>query len=314
MKLISNYYNGNSKVLLFDNGTKIRICKEEKSITEFPETIDLKITNKCNYGCPFCHENSTPDGKEATLKNVSDIINGMRKGTEIALGGGSLSTISESKFNEIVLLGTYGDKIMNATFKLEEIKIVENFSGFTFLNGIGISFIDTPSNRERLLEIKEKYNKKMVVHVINGIVSLDTMNWLAENNFKVLVLGYKNFRRGINYMADDVKRKMALLSDNIKKYMSTMKVISFDNLSLEQLDIKNKVSKEKWEQSYMGNEGTISMFIDAVNMVCGKNSLTPEDKRIPLKFSDDQHYYLKDYYKSRTEVIEDAFEKIKNID
>jgi len=314
MKLIGQYLNGNNTVLIFDNGTKIRTCKDEVSYTDFPETIDLKITNRCNYGCPFCHENSTPDGEIANIHTVYNIIRGMHTGTEIALGGGSLTTVGEKYLEKILICCYQKGIIVNATFKLEEIPIVKKWNGvYRNLYGIGVSFIDTPENRTKLLE---NYDKRMVIHVINGIVTEETLNWLAENNFKVLVLGYKNFRRGVNYLSEDVYRKMASLSQNIDKYFTSMNVISFDNLALEQLKIKEKLSKEKWEQSYMGDEGSISMFIDAVNNVCGKNSITPEELRIKFDFSIPAYAlnYLSDENEFCRNTMKDLFQAIKKLD
>jgi hypothetical protein len=41
-------------------------------------------------------------------------------------------------------------------------------------------------------------------------------------------------------------------------------LVSFDNLALEQLNIKDKVSPNEWERSYMGDDGSFTMYVDLV--------------------------------------------------
>ena len=53
-----------------------------------PESIDLKITNRCNMNCPMCHEDSTPDGADADLSNLA-FLDTLSPYTEIAIGGGN---------------------------------------------------------------------------------------------------------------------------------------------------------------------------------------------------------------------------------
>ena len=69
-KLLSEYINGNYKVRLFSDGTKIRFSNDDEFHPEFPESIDLKITNRCDLRCLMCHEKSTPNGKNADLNNL----------------------------------------------------------------------------------------------------------------------------------------------------------------------------------------------------------------------------------------------------
>lgn len=63
------YKNGNTLVTLLNDGTKIREY-EGTPISEFPESIDIKITNYCDLACSFCF---TPDMKVLTLNGKIDI-------------------------------------------------------------------------------------------------------------------------------------------------------------------------------------------------------------------------------------------------
>ena len=58
------YLNGNY-VVYWKGDTLIKRALRvgEDLISEFPDSIDLKVTNKCSWGCDFCHESSNPGGK-----------------------------------------------------------------------------------------------------------------------------------------------------------------------------------------------------------------------------------------------------------
>lgn len=56
MALIGRYRNGNYDVLIFEDGTKVRKNDLDFFEAESPESMDIKITNQCDMGCPMCHE------------------------------------------------------------------------------------------------------------------------------------------------------------------------------------------------------------------------------------------------------------------
>ena len=66
------------------------------------------------------------------------------------------------------------------------------------------------------------------------------------------------------------------------------KVISFDNLSLKQLNVKSYMSQEEWDKFYMGDDGldgdqtSATFFCDLVERKFAKNSCAPEEERYPL--------------------------------
>lgn len=86
-KILYKYQNGNTTVTILENGTKIREY-EDTPFIELPESVDCKITNMCDLNCPYCHEQSTINGKYADLEKLKTILLGLHPGTELALGGG----------------------------------------------------------------------------------------------------------------------------------------------------------------------------------------------------------------------------------
>ena len=91
MKLLGMYRNGNFTTTLFSDGTKIRETKEDEFVPDFAESMDVKITNQCDMGCPFCHENSTINGKHGDILNEK-FINTLHPYQEVAIGGGDVTS------------------------------------------------------------------------------------------------------------------------------------------------------------------------------------------------------------------------------
>lgn len=87
--LIIKKKNGNYAYKIYSDGTKIRQSKQ-KYVVDSPENIDLKITNKCDLGCRFCHENSVDNGIECSLNFITDYFQNV-DGLEVAIGGGNPS-------------------------------------------------------------------------------------------------------------------------------------------------------------------------------------------------------------------------------
>ena len=353
MKILSSYKNGNYEVSLFSDGTKIRhLPKNEiEFIPDFPENIDVKISNRCSLGCEFCHENSTCNGKIASgldqdfyiscssLKhflegqnnfnpksyklhsknnNLNNFISSLKPGTELAVGGGALSEIGDPLFLFLEMVtdqGVYpnitvnGKELLNNFFYSKIITSIA-FEGkrnaakvYTYLQnhrdlaasianedsmkrhfiyGLGISYVDDPVVKERMLVLRRFFPNSVIIHTIYGITKKEDYDWLAENGFKVLVLGYKNFRRGETYKKkyeNEILSNMKDFDENFKNYAKKCHRISFDCLATEQFNLKEKISKNVWDLRYMGDDGKFTMYVDLVEGKFAMNSTIPEDNR-----------------------------------
>ena len=58
-------------------------------------------------------------------------------------------------------------------------------------------------------------------------------------------------------------------------------VVSFDNLAVQQLEAERLMSEEDWNQFYMGDDGSATMYIDMVKKEFAKSSTSTE--RYPLE-------------------------------
>ena len=273
MKIKGIYENGNYKVVIFDDGTKIRETKEDKFIASFPECMDIKITNYCERNCPYCHEASSTKGKHGDILNV-DFINTLKPYTELAIGGGN--PLSHPDLFEFLKLLKEKKIIANMTVNQKDFEeCVEDLyylSKEKLIRGLGISLVNPTA--KFVDKIKDFPNA--VIHVINGVVKLDDLKKLYNQDLKMLILGYKQFRRGNDYYSEEVEKNKSLIYEHLKEITEHFKVVSFDNLALKQLEVKRLMTEEEWNEFYMGDDGSFTMYIDMVNKQFAKSSISTE--------------------------------------
>ena len=67
------YKNGNSFTRInLNDGTKIRETKDDYFDLEFPESLDISCTSKCNGGCKYCYANFNPSMVTAAVEAHDD--------------------------------------------------------------------------------------------------------------------------------------------------------------------------------------------------------------------------------------------------
>lgn len=272
MKILGQYKNGNYDVRIFDDGTKIRVTEENDFISEFPENIDIKITNYCDASCKFCHEDSTTSGRHADLKHyiLYGFLTTLKPYTELAIGGGNPLDHPQLR----MLLSYLRSRGVIPNLTVNQVHFEKSFSEISSLvknnliYGVGVSLVNPTDN---FLSLISKI-PNAVIHTINGVTTMKSYEKLGNKNLKVLILGYKMFRRGVNYYSETVRKNMNELSNNITSLMPKFDVLSFDNLAIEQLDMKSHLSSAEWDKFYMGDDGQFTMYVDLVNGVYAKNS------------------------------------------
>lgn len=296
IKLLGQYKNGNYTTKIFNDGTRIRFTDDDYFKAAFAENIDVKITNCCDLNCQFCHENSNINGKHGDIEKFFDTLHPYQ---EIALGGGNI--LYYPKIRE--LLQKLRDKKVITNITLNQKHFMDNIntllewytSGLYY--GLGVSFTHQEKNFLHFISLIPN----SVVHIINGVINKDDLNYLSNHDIKLLILGYKQLRRGqdfYNKYKEDILINQKYLSDNILNLFKKFKVVSFDNLALKQLDLKNKLSKEVWQRFYQGDDGSSTFYIDLVNKEFAKSSTSME------------RYKLLDNVDDMFKVIQNSYEKI----
>ena len=270
MDIISKYQNGNTTVIIYEDGTKIREFDNTPEIY-FPESLDVKITNYCDLGCKFCHESSTVEGKHGDLKKLKAVLISLPAGVELAIGGGN--PLDHPDLIEFLVWCQERGLICNMTVNQLHLKkhfaTIETLLEEKLIKGLGISI--NGHHFDKIKELK-KLSNNIVYHVIAGVHDISILETLQEiGNCKVLILGYKNFGRGVDYYSKEVDKNIELWQKQLPLYLGKFS-ISFDNLALEQLNVQSMISRSIWDSFYMGDDFSFTMYVDAVKQEYGPTS------------------------------------------
>lgn len=284
MKRFVRYQNGNYTVTLDTHtGTKIRENDLDFFKADFPESMDIKITNRCDVGCAMCHENSTKYGLHGDIMSEG-FIDKLHPYTELAIGGGNplehpdlVPFLEKCKKLELIPSMT-----VNQLHFMKNKNLLKHLVEQRLIYGLGISLAHITD--EFIAAVKEFPNA--VIHVINGIVHPIQLEALANNGFKILILGYKEFRRGevmYQHQSAAIEQLKQMLYDRLPQIIKDgwFEVVSFDNLAIKQLDAERLMSNEDWNQFFMGDDGSSTLYVDMVNREFAKSSTSTE--RYPLE-------------------------------
>lgn len=278
------YVNGNYTVFLnTKNGTKIRYNDKEYFDPDRPESMDVKISNDCEHSCPYCHEGSYFGGELAELENVKQFASTIPPYTEIALGGGNLLKNIDHTTACLKIFKEH-NAIVSITVRqwdfIHSNKVIKEWYDNKLIYGIGVSL--TNAYDERLWNLYYEY-KTCILHTIAGILTPDDIASLISHNARVLILGYKQIRRGYNYFSNyesSINFNIDILKQLIPRMIKECEVCSFDNLALQQLNVKSLIDRDTWNTYYMGDDGTTTFYVDLVSMEYAKSSTSLDRKLI----------------------------------
>lgn len=290
MNLLGIYKNGNMCTRIFSDGTKIRETEDDEFIPEFAENMDIKISNYCDMGCKFCHEGSTKNGKHGDILNQR-FIETLHPYQEVALGGGDATShpdlvpfLHKLKDRKVIVNMTVNQRHFEQKQELIK-KLVDE----KLIYGLGVSLVNPT---DEFISLIQQY-PNAVIHVINGILKPSDVEILSDKNLKILILGYKQLRRGGDWYSEDhenITVKQMWLKKNLENIIEHFKVVSFDNLAIEQLEVQRLMSLEEWDEFYMGDDGSMTYYIDMVEQKFARSSTANFDKRYDLLDSVDEMF------------------------
>ena len=269
-RLIAAYENGNYRVKLFSDGTKVRSTEDDEFICEFPDSIDLKITDYCDLSCPMCHERSSTLGHEGDL--CAEFLNTLRPGTEVAIGGGN--PLSHTGLIPFLMRmrrrGVICNLTLNGVHLLRSRDTVEELLSSGLIHGLGISVSHYDPETVEFAESHEN----TVLHLINGVYS--DLEALYGRGLKILILGYKRFGRGADFYSDAVEEGISKMRELLPTLQDKFESISFDNLALLQLGVRELIGEEKFSEMYMGDDGESTMYVDLAGREFARSSTSEE--------------------------------------
>lgn len=296
MNKIAKYKNGNTHTTLYNDGTKEHFTKDDDFKFDFAESCDIQISQCCDNGCEFCYYGCTPKGAHGKLTGWK-FFETMHPYTEIAINlqcpipDDILSFLWEMHSRKVIVNVTVNQ---NHFMRSDIRKFLREAISDGLIKGVGISLTD-PTQKDFIDMVKQYQN--IVIHVIAGITPLKDIRYLMGHGLKLLILGYKKLERGEKYY----NHSSALVDDNIKQFEKELdeiidgfKVVSFDNLAIEQLHIRDRLSDKEWEMFYGGDDGTVTFFIDLVKGVFARNSLSQITYPIGDKTIDEMFAVIKE--------------------
>ena len=257
--------NGNALISLYADGTRYIEYEGTLELAE-PLNIDIRVMTKCAFGknpltgkavCSFCHESATTNGVECDYNELKEHLSELSPGVELAIGANEITD------GLIEFLGWAKDRgfISNITINQMRIRsdhqLVKKLIDDYYIKGLGISYRKMDWNiPEDILNYENT-----VFHVILGIDTIGEVRELRKRGVKkILCLGEKDF--GFNKGNVNLKR---IEHRNwywwISKLMNEFDVVSFDNLAIQQLNLKRLFNQETWEEF---DNGEHSMYINAV--------------------------------------------------
>ena len=297
----AHYKNGNYMVHIdLNNGTKIRENDLDSLIPSRPESIDCKITNQCDMGCPYCHERSCSDGYHADILDMMRFVDTMPEYMEMAIGGGNplshpylLEFLRKCKNKKIIASMT-----VHTHHFMNNLPLLRKLRDEGLIFGLGVS-LSSEVDKKFIDAVKEFPNA--VIHVINGCTWPSKVEQLKNHDLKLLILGFKEFGRG----ADTYRRSKEVYDNRFIEWQNMLpkmvnegwfNTISFDNLAIKQLNPKQFMTDEEYEKFYMGDDGQYTFFVDLVEHTYCKSSTTPKSNR---------------YVMGTTATVQDMFDIIR---
>lgn len=272
---IVSYKNGNYTVMLdLSNGSKMRFNDLDNLTPDHAESIDITISKYCEMGCQFCYAGCSKNGEHADIMSPSFIDN-LPPYTELALNGNEplhpelVPFLEKCKSLKLVPSIT-----VNQTTFMKNIDLLRQLSDDRLIYGLGVSLTNASDS---FIKAVQKF-PNAVIHVVNGIVNTGQLYVLSNKGLKILILGYKTVGRGIEYYGHNalmVEAEKSSLYNDLENIINEnwFDVVSFDNLALEQLEVKRLMSEDEYQRFYCGDDGQYTFYADMVDKKFYKNSL-----------------------------------------
>ena len=301
MNKIATYKNGNTWTTIYEDGTKEHFTLDDEFEFAFSESCDVQISQCCDNGCEWCYYGCSPTGKHGKMTGWK-FYDSMRPYTEIAINiqypihPMLISFLNDMKERNIIVNATINQNHFMSdsyTYPGTNERLIYGLVKRGLVKGIGISLTDP--RQDRFIEAVKLY-PNAVIHVIAGITPWEDIQYLMGRGLKLLVLGYKKTGRGKKYydgLFIPIITQMKYLEGGLDEVINGFKVVSFDNLAIEQLHIKDRLSEKEWENFYGGDDGTVTFFIDLVKGVFARSSLSQITYPIGDKTMDEMFEVIK---------------------
>lgn len=291
--MLSRYINGNASITLYKDGTRVVECDGDLKL-QWPLNIDIRISEQCAFGlnpktgaaiCDFCHESATTNGKHANLNELINVLNDLPAGVELAVGLNQITPEVEQFLLDCHMHGWIVNTTVNQGHLPRDKHKLQRLLEMNLIHGLGISY------RRGMKDIPPEFVRyeNTVVHVIVGIDSILEAKELSKSGVrKILVLGEKDF--GFNVGKVQLKSKAHQhWYRSVHELFELFDVVSFDNLALEQLNIKRFV--KNWDTMYQHEH---SFYINAVQKYFSPSSRSNDKTNYTMGVSIEEYFLSND--------------------
>lgn len=275
------YLNGNYFVEKFNDGLFVRstIVQGDKLLPEFPDHIELKITDFCDTTCALVSaddkQQSNTSHNNANITH-NHIISDIKPNTEITIVDCNplvhpalVKFVTELRNKNIDI-----NLVVNQNHLIDDLEttnIILELVTKKLIQRLIVRLVDSADEKLYNL-ICEKFNNVIIEAVVGHITDAD-LDRLAYHNLSVLLIGNApNFINACNIyqttiLSDDEiatnttaleKRLKSLPNHTTQKFVA----VGFDTTALKQLNMLNADDKSRY---YIKDDDKFSMYIDLVN-------------------------------------------------
>lgn len=262
------------------NGTKIRLAVGKYTKSEYPELVDIKITDYCAFGCVFCYQGSTVEGKHASYENLQLIIKRLAEAKvfEIAAGGGEPTDHPDfirmlKDFHAAGIVPNFTTRSLG--WVKRNWKEIEPYIGAFAYSADTIQHLESAASMFKDIP-KERINIHYIMGLQNEVHFVEFMKKAHDLEFRVTLLGYKTTGRGKNVVPVSYDWWMGAVDFLLK--MGVCPTFSIDTPLAEQYQEVLPVAKEMFHT----REGFVSAYIDAVSMEMGASSFDEKEELVPF--------------------------------
>jgi len=269
-------------VMLFSrkDGTKMRFSVGPYTKASKPELVDIKISGYCSYGCKFCYQASTLQGKHADMEDVRFVVKELTKAkvAEVAIGGGE--TLEFPHIIETFKLFKDAGIVPNFTTKFPGLVRKHWKELEPLIGGFAYSAENAAQIRSAAKLFRNIPNRFVNLHYVMGLGDREHFREYlmaaAEVGYRVTLLGYKTTGFGKNVIPFPYDWWVDEVESLVKQDLSP--TLSIDTPLAAQFEGKMPIEKHQ----YHTREGAYSMYIDISEMKFGASSFDGDDKLYPF--------------------------------
>ena len=291
--IIGQYKNGNYTTTLYADGSRDRVSEGDAFIPSFPESVELKITEKYDGEFPWFSSIKSENPKDAKLMetelNPLPFIKSIRPMTEVVIEGGYLdhpeiiNLLCYFKRRNIPVKIIIGQDYFYGHDHLKYHRLL-GWQNRGLMSRLGVILTDS-EDQDFINHLQEFKDPTVIVTV--GVFNGDDLDNLEGKGFNLLIKGYASTENNKEYTeanSQNIEYNREWLVRSIdSEFLPAFKSVSFDNLAISQLGLADERFTKKDEEHnnfYFAVDGDFSLYIDMINGEFSSSNYSKERYKI----------------------------------